>query len=466
MKHRSSCGLLILGVLLTPAMGDDPRIARVDATAGDGQPIVTAYPSIQAAVDANPGQIVWVPTGDYLLTDAIRIRHARSGLCGPGRLIQSNPNAAVIELQSVNDVSVRDLTLTRSPDQTAARTSALTATECDYLSLDNVNVIDNRSAAASIRLERCRHASVVRCVVRNYMTISVDDRTASPHFGYAFRCIDGSGIVASSCQDVLLQANRIIEEQYRPTREMKELHQLGQFTARAAAKGSLVNQATWDAGYVNNWHQGSAMVVTDPEESAFVRLIDNHIEHAAQGIDLHADFVTCTGNLVVNAFVGMKAMHGSRHVLIANNQFVRNDLWSIGLMPGVASHGPVAADGGAAPQAANADGGSVIANNIISEFGYGDSHWIWDPQQHTCAPILFDHGQEPDDPPLSDVIITGNVVCDSGNRWGNAGSAAEPPRYRFAVYVSSAPNGPRELHFNGNLFHPGTEGVSNIKLDP
>ena len=362
-------------------------------------------------------------------------------------------------------MTIRDLTLTRSPDTDCGhRLGACTATECQYALIENVRVVGNRAAAASIRLDRCRHTSVVRCVVRNYMTISIDDRTASPHFGYAFRCIDGTGICVASCQDVLLQANRILEDEYRPTREMKERHQLGQFTRAPPAKGSLVNQATWDAGYVNNWHQGSAIAVTDPQTTAYVRLVDNHIENAAQGIDIHADHVTCTGNLVINAFVGMKAMHGSRHVLIANNQFVRNDLWSVGLMPGVASHGAVAAGGGAGEQPANTDGGSVIANNIISEFGYGDSHWIWDPQQHTCAPMLFDHGQESDDPPLSGVVVTGNVVYDSGRMSGSAGSAGEPPRYRYAVYVSPAPNGPRELHFHGNLFHRGTEGVSNVDL--
>ena len=103
--------------------------------------------------------------------------------------------------------------------------------------------------------------------------------------------------------------------------------------------------------------------------------------------------------------------------LITGNQFVKNSLWAIGLMPGVASH------------TANTDGGSIIANNIISDFGHGDAHWIWGSDN---VPLRFDHGQEPDDPPLTDVIVQGNMLHNSG-----------PPRYRYAVVVEGEPNAPR-----------------------
>jgi len=52
---------------------------------------------------------------------------------------------------------------------------------------------------------------------------------------------------------------------------------------------------------------------------------------------------------------------GSRNVNITGNQFSHNDLWAIGLMPGAASHPAV--DG--KPETANADGGSIVANNVI-----------------------------------------------------------------------------------------------------
>lgn len=426
------------------------------------EPNAADYPSIQAALDANPGAVVWVPPGDHELKEPIRIRQAGGGLIGTGRLIQTNPQVPVIELQDTHDVTLRDLTLTRPREPASVAASAITINGCQQVVLEHVTVWDNRSAAAAIRLQDCRHVDVVRCTVRNYMTISVDDRSASPHFGYAFNCIDGSGIVLSACQDVLVQANRVLEEEMHPTRENQERFHLGEFTKRAATRGSLVNQATWDAGRVNNWHQGSGIVVTDPVATSFVRLLDNYVENAAQGIDIHADFVTCSGNMVVNSFMGMKAMHGSRHVIITNNQFVRNDLWAIGLMPGAAAHGPKAAADSAAAPVTNADGGSLIAHNIISEFGHGDSHWIWDPQQFTCAPLVFDHGQEADDPPLSHVLVTGNVVTDSTR--GFVGTEAAAPRYRYAVMISQSERGPRELHFSDNIFLPGTDGVCNVEL--
>ena len=105
-------------------------------------------------------------------------------------------------------------------------------------------------------------------------------------------------------------------------------------------------------------------------------------------------------------------------------------------MPGIASH------------AANTDGGSIIANNVISDFGHGDAHWIWGSDN---VPSRFDHGQEPDDPPLTDVIVQGNMLYNSG-----------PPGYRYAVVVEGEPNAPRGLHFAGNVFPAGSGGVSNV----
>ena len=136
----------------------------------------------------------------------------------------------------------------------------------------------------------------------------------------------------------------------------------------------------------------------------------------------------------------MKAMHGSRNVLISGNQFTRNSLWAIGLMPG------------AAASAENFDGGSIIANNIISDFGHGDAHWIWGDDR---SPFKFDSGQQFDDPPLTDVVVQGNIVQSTGK-----------PRYQYAVIIAGGPNTPRGLHFSNNLFHPGSQGLANRELPP
>ena len=147
-----------------------------------------------------------------------------------------------------------------------------------------------------------------------------------------------------------------------------------------------------------------------------------------------------SNNIITNSFMGMKAMHGSRNVLIIGNQFSRNSLWAIGLMPGA----------GANPT--NTDGGSIIANNIISDFGHGDAHWIWGDER---SPFKFDTGQQPDDPPLADVIVQGNVVDAIGE-----------PLYKYAVILLGGPKAPRGMHFSNNLFHPGTKGVANVELPP
>ena len=131
-------------------------------------------------------------------------------------------------------------------------------------------------------------------------------------------------------------------------------------------------------------------------------------------------------------------------------------------MPGAASH---AATPGQEAQPAvhdNGDGGSIIAHNIISQFGYGHAHWIWGSDG---TPLRFDTGQQPDDPPLSEVIVQGNLVYDTGRDQLAADGqvSTESPRYVYAVRVSSDAKG---LHFSNNLFHPGTGGISNVELKP
>ncbi len=398
------------------------------------------YSSIQAALDANPGQIIYVPPGDHLIQEKIRLRADRTGLSGPGRIIQKNSEQPIIEIEKGSGIEIRDLTLTRSEGNLETSNEGLLAMNCRDLVIQNVRVIDNRTRSAAISLRDCQGARISHCLVRNYMRVTVDDRTADENWGYAFNCTDGTGIGVKRSTGTLIEANRVTEENLRPTPEIKKQHRLGEWVKKNPTKGRLLNQQVWDAAQTDNWQQGSAIIVTGPEASDLTRILGNHIENAAQGIDLHCDHVIVSNNFVVNSFMGMKAMHGSRNVLITGNQFVKNSLWAIGLMPGVASHSE------------NTDGGSIIANNIISDFGHGDAHWIWGNEH---SPIRFDHGQERDDPPLSDVIIQGNLLHSTG-----------VPRYRYAVRIEGEPNAPRNLHFSSNLFPPGSAGVSNSELKP
>ena len=410
------------------------------ANASAAELSVTAYPSIQAALDANPNRMLFVPTGDYPITEKIRVRGERSGLFGPGRIIQQSDNQPIIEIENATEAEIRDLTLTRPEGKMETRNEGILAIKCRDLVIDNVRVIDNRSPAGAITLRESRNCRISRCLVRNYMRVSIDDRTQSADWGYAFNCTDGTGISVSYSAGCLIEGNRVVEDNFVPTPEIKAKYKLGDFVKKNAIKGGVMSQHAWDANYTDAWQQGSGLVVTAPTVSDLTRIIGNHIENAAQGIDLHCDHVIVSGNIVTNAFIGMKAMHGSRNVLITGNQFTRNSLWAIGLMPGAGAN------------AENSDGGSIISNNIISDFGHGDAHWIWGDER---SPFKFDTGQQPDDPPLADVMITGNVVHSIGK-----------PRYKYAVIIGGGPNSPRGMHFSNNLLPAGRQGVGNVELKP
>jgi len=409
-------------------------------------PPITDGASLQAALAAAGNRELYLPPGDYEIDRPIHISGSSSGLSGPGRIIQTNPDAAIIEVDGSDGVRLRDLTLTRSPGKMETSAPGIHVTRSRHVVLSDLQIIDNRTDSASLLVENCGDVQILRSLVLNYSRIAIDDRTRGRNYGYAFHCINGAGIIVRYTAGVMIAGNRIIEREMLPTPEIKQKYDLGKFSKKNAEKGLLIPQEIWDAGYVNNWHQGSALQVTSPEVSDCIQILGNYIENAAQGIDIHADHVTIADNIVNNAFIGMKAMHGSRNVIITGNQFIRNDLWAIGLMPGAASH--PATDG----KPANADGGSLIANNIISDFGHGNAHWIWGSEN---SPFKFDHGQEPDDPPLADVIVGGNIVYDSGS-----------PLYKFAVFIAPGPDAPHGLHFSNNLFHPGTAGISEQPLPP
>lgn len=410
------------------------------------EPSVADYPSIQAALDANPNRILLVPAGDHPIAEPIRIRGDRSGLVGPGRIIQQSADSPIIIVDGATNAEIRDLTLTRPEGSMDTARDGVLAVKCRNLVIENVRVIDNRTNAGAVTVVEGTNCRISRCLVRNYMRVTIDDRTAGEDWGYAFNCTDGTGIKVNASTGTLIEGNRVVEDNLLPTPEMKAQHKLGDFVKKNPVKGKLPSQTTWDGNYVNNWQQGSGIIVTSPEVSDLTRILGNHIENAAQGIDLHADHVIVSGNVVVDSFMGIKAMHGSRNVIISGNQFVKNSIWAVGLMPGVAAH--AAEDG----KPDNSDGGSIVAHNIISDFGHGRARWIWGDDN---APFKFDSGQHPDDPPLTDVIVTGNLIHQIG-----------PPRYARAVVIHPGANGPRGLHFANNLFPPGTQGVCNQDLPP
>ncbi len=465
----------VMGALLAlPAVAQSP-----------GSPSVMDYPSIQAAIDQNPGRRVFVPAGEHVISAAIRLTKDGSGLWGPGRIIQANPDAEIIDIAGAADVQVRDLILTRATGHMETHRPGIRIDHGVDVTIENVRVLDNWGDAASILAGYCQRLRVRHCSIENYSRIAIDDRTPLETFGYAFNCINGTGIMARHSTSTLIENNRIIESRLAPTREIQKQYALGKFVKKNPVKGSRISDKVWQNEYTNAWHQGAAIQVTPGGSSDYIQLLGNYVENAAQGMDVHGDHVVMAYNIVNNAFIGMKAVHGSHNVIVVGNQFVKNDLWSIQLQPGSESHPALGTPGAKNPNPgnpeaptwnvrdpwANIDGHSLVANNIVSDFGYGHAAWVWRSADEgvSACPIQFNAGPIPGQtPPETDVIISGNVVYDTG-RDGvlvDGQPRVELPRYKYAVKVGTGEFAPRGLRFTDNLFHPGTDGVSNIPLTP
>lgn len=472
MKTLFPVGSLVITIAL--GVGTVRAQVPTDVVPGDGA-------SIQQALDAHPGQRVFVPAGDYTIRQAIKIRTEHGGLWGPGRIIQTDPEQDIIDFEKVNDIQVRDLTLTRAEGQMDTHRPGIRAVRCDDVTIDNVQIVDNRGDLASIFAAYCHGLQIRNCLIQNYSRIAIDDRTTIPLYGFAFSAINGTGMMIRHSTATRIQDNRVIELRMIPTKELQQKYNLGKFTKKNAQKGPQVSDQMWKDEYFGGWHQGAAIQITKGETTDEAQLIGNYIENAAQGIDIHGDHVIMAYNIINNAFIGMKAIHGSRNVMIVGNQFSRNDLWSIQLQPGTASHSIFTPEQASNPDpedpealtwsinrpGANIDGHSLIANNIISDFGYGTAHWMWDATG--TAPIQFNVSPAPDRaPPETDVMIEGNLLYDTGKDGilVDGKVQIEPPRYRYAVRVGTGDNAPRGLHFNNNLLAPGTGGLSNVELKP
>ncbi len=426
---------------------------------------VDETPVLQALIDANAGGTITIPAGEHLIDGPLRIKAAGTTLSGSGTIIQRNPGAPVLVIDSTSDVTVRDLKLTRPVDAQEATNSAILIMNAEYVTVDGVRVSGNKARDASIQIRDSQHVSIRDCTIRDYKCVAIDDRTDSALYGYAFRCIDGTGILATRSTHVSIEANRIIEESLLPTREAMESLGLGKLVPGRnieATPGELGKNVV-NAGFASNWHQGSAIIVTGPEHSRYNTVRGNHIVNAAQAVDLHCDFTVVSDNIIDHCFVGLKATHGSQGLILSGNLISHPDLWGIIINPGAASHARTAEQG------PNTDAAISISNNIITHYGYGHEFWNWggreDDRPGSYAIALYD-GQLADNPPLHDVALTGNVVYDAGRDLG------EPPRYRYAVFVGSwhgkpedSPNLATGLTFAGNRFDAGTMGVANLPLE-
>ncbi len=424
-------------------------------------------PSLQELLDLKPGTVVEVPPGIHEIHDTLRITRPGGGLSGTGTIVQADPTKPIVRIDHADGAVLRGLTLTRPEGRRETDQEAVLVTDSRDVTLADLRVIDNQTRGVAVAMRNSDGGRIVDCLVHNYQCVSVDDRTNNALYGYAFRCISGTGIQVNECRGALIRGNTVREDRLIPTPEVQREHQLGRYTKKLAERGKLANPRDWDRDETDNWMQGNAVHVAAPEATDAIRVIGNLVERAGQGFDIHADHVILADNIVDDALIGMKAMHGSKHVIVTGNQFKKTTLWAMGFMPGAASHAALAAEGDRPARPANVDGGSIMANNVISDFGMGLTNWIWG-EDNLGFPIRFDRGQVDDNPPLSDVIVTGNVVYDTGRDKVLRDGKPEVvgPRYRLAVRVEGGPTAPDGLHFSNNILHPGTEGVSNVELKP
>lgn len=429
---------------------------------------ISAYGTLQAAIDANPGRILRLPAGEFVLEAALVVTHDGTELHGPARLVQANPAEPILRIAGARRVRIAGLALSRREGRQEAGQPGVDVAEAEDVVLSGLRVSDNHTQS-SIRVRDSRNVVVEDCVVLNYKGITVDDRTEPKElYGFAFRAIDGTGIQFRNVDGGAIRNNRIQEHRLWPTREVRDRHELGRLTVVPEVPGRLMDRDIFASKYTNNWHQGAGIQVAGPTRSRRIVITGNVIDHPAQGLDLHCDNVTVTANLVSHAMIGMKAMHGAKHVLIDGNQFSHCDLWGLLLMPGALSRAAGGPGDARTPPEENVDGGTVVSNNIFSNFGFGDQYWNWVdhrneyPERNVIAILM---GQLPENPPLRDVLITGNVVHDSGRdtvrldgRWVEA-----PPRYFHALYVEQkvAP-APVNIRVHGNLFDPGLHGATNL----
>lgn len=426
----------------------------------------TDYPSLQAAIDANPGRVIFVPDGDHPLTETVLIKTTGTGLCGPGRLVMTDATKDIINVRDADDVTIRDIKLFRERGKHDGGRNGIFASGCEGLTIDGVSVINNCGENAGLKIEHCTRLVVRNCLVRDYKALAIDDRTHNPEAGYAFKCVDGNGMKFMDCKGAQVTNNRIIETVFRATKENRDKYDLGKVTVVPDKPGRYTPRGLKENPYTNNWHQGSALFFGEQGEGAV--LSGNYIENAAQGFDIHADHVTVTGNIVNGAVVGAKAMHGSRHVIISNNQFSRVDLYGILLASGSASRDAVEAGGADQPaKGPNVDGGTVVMGNIISDYGFGDQYWSMVSSPGTSL-YAISLEEEPDAPPLRDVVIANNVVYDTGRDKVIAGGRPQvvPPRYQFALVARVRGESLKTLKIHGNIFHPGSAGTSNFELPP
>jgi hypothetical protein len=290
------------------------------------------------------------------------------------------------------------------------------------------------------------------------MFVTVEDRTSNPRSGIAFQAIDGTGIVITNCEGVLLSGNRVVDENTIPTKEFQGKHDLGRIVKKASQRGIDVDPVTWERGIVGgNWHQGSGIYLHGDK----IQLLGNYIRNAAQGVDIQGDHVVVDANVFDNCAIAIKVIHGSKCDVIANNQIVAPSLWGIVVACGANSYYAKTSTHGKPGEEANLPGQVVVSENIISGFGQGNASWIWRGSHNQAAIFL---ARDSENPPLDDVIVSGNIVLDDANDDTRATDDPRAPSEQYEYALATTENDAEACKpriFN-NILYPGRQGISNL----
>lgn len=441
------------------------------SSSGHCQGVVDAskYNSIQQAIDLNPNRMIYVPSGEFIISKALKISTNGSGLYGFGTIKQENPDEHILIVENAKYVRIQDIKLCRSRIEFDKKPHAIYALSSDNLFIKDIVIENNRSTIASVFLYRSNYCRIEGSEIINYKTITIDDRMKDDLYGYAFNSMDGHGIMAVECNAAHIIRNRIIEHELLPTKEFMEKYQLGKIVNRRNTLGPLQKYGI-ENDFVVIWHQGAGLRVTGAGETQFTLIDGNYVENVAQGFDLHTDHVIVTNNHINDAYMGMKAMHGSRGVIISNNVFQKPGKYGIMLRSGSGSYFANASLENKSAREANVERGVIISNNIISDMGYGTEDWrLSNDSVDLSYPvgIKLGYGPLPENPPLQDVIIEGNIIYDKGidQVLVNGKPQIVSPRYKYAVWFDTELEN-RGFHFYGNIFNPGSLGISNKELNP
>ncbi len=461
--------MTLKSVLLACAFGFAGTLfANPAATAPAPAASLAGYPSLQAAIDANPGRPLHVPPGEFRIDTPLVLTTSGSGLVGEGTIIQTNDDADIVQVKA-DRVRLEGITLLREQPKFFKSTRAIWAKDSAFLVVRNVTIRGNRSSPTAFLVENSDHATIEGCTILDYKTVTIDDRMKNDLYRYAFRAIDGHGMIVRGSNDARIIRNRIIETELRPTEATMKKHDLGRIVDRAKELGPLASYGVKD-GFVFIWHQGAGIGVHDPSRTAFTLLDGNYIENAAQAMDVHSDFMIVTNNQITNCYTGIKVFHGSRGVVISNNIIHRPGKYGIMLRPGSNSYSTAAAKDKEPAREENVQESIIIANNVITDMGYDDEHWrLWNDDPTETSPVGIKVGTGPlaTNPRFRNLIFQGNIVHDRGRNQilvdGKPVVAA--PRYKWAIWFDEEWRA-ENVRLSANIFEPGEKGVSNLPIQP